>query len=231
MLDWLQENYTTAKNQVKKQWEDIQDLKQYSEAESKFHTWEKALMLGLAAMVFTGMTVSQEQEALADTMIRLHIVANSNEEADQALKLEVRDAILAEAEEFYVQGMSQAEAIEVFQEQLPHLQAVGQSVAEGYEVSVDLEQLWFPSKEYDYFALPAGEYLALNLEIGEAQGENWWCVAYPPLCLGAVSETVDMAVEAGNFSHTQGALITGENYVLKFQCMELLGKLGNWLSS
>ncbi len=225
MTKWVQEQQSKLKQLVV----EIQELKQYSESESKFHTWEKILLLGIGCLALGSMTVSQEQEALADSMIRLHVVANSNEEADQALKLQVRDAVLAEAEQFYQEGMSQAEAEALFQAQLPHLQAVGQSVAEGYEVTVDLEQLWFPRKEYDYFALPAGEYLALHLEIGEAEGENWWCVAYPPLCLGAVSETVDMAVEAGNFSPAQGELITGEGYVLKFQCMELLGMWKQWL--
>ena len=89
-----------------------------------------------------------------------------------------------------------------------------------------LERCWFPTKEYDGFALPAGEYTALRVVIGEGQGQNWWCVAFPPLCLEAASETEDEAAAAGYFSPGQAALITEEDrgYVLKFRAMELLGE-------
>ncbi len=66
-----------------------------------------------------------------------------------------------------------------------------------------LERCWFPTKEYDGFALPAGEYTALRVAIGEGQGQNWWCVAFPPLCLEAASETVDEAAAAGYFSRAR----------------------------
>ena len=93
-------------------------------------------------------------------------------------------------------------------------------------VTARLERCWFPTKEYDGFALPAGEYTALRVVIGAGQGQNWWCVAFPPLCLEAASETVDEAAAAGYFSPGQAALITEEDrgYVLKFKAMELLGE-------
>ena len=96
-----------------------------------------------------------------------------------------------------------------------------------YPVTAQLTDCWFPTKEYEGFALPAGTYTALRVTIGEGQGQNWWCVAFPPLCLGAASETVDQALEAGYFTENQGALVTGdgEGYVLKFKAMELLGEL------
>ena len=73
------------------------------------------------------------------------------------------------------------------------------------------------------FALPAGEYTALRVVIGEGAGQNWWCVAFPPLCLGAASETVEEAAQAGRFTDDQAALMTGETqgYVLKFKAIEL----------
>ena len=96
-----------------------------------------------------------------------------------------------------------------------------------YAVRAELTETWFPTKEYEDFALPAGEYTALRVVIGEGAGQNWWCVAFPPLCLGAASETVDQATQAGHFSGEQAALITreGPGYVLKFKSLELLGQL------
>ena len=92
--------------------------------------------------------------------------------------------------------------------------------------TAQLTRCWFPTKTYDGFALPAGEYEALRVVIGDGRGQNWWCVAFPPLCLEAASETVDEAAAAGYFSPGQAALITEEDrgYVLKFKAMELLGE-------
>ena len=86
-------------------------------------------------------------------------------------------------------------------------------------MTASLEECWFPTKEYEGFALPAGEYTALRVVIGAGEGQNWWCVAFPPLCLGAASETVDQAAQAGLFTQAD------EGYVLKFKSLELLGEL------
>ena len=113
--------------------------------------------------------------------------------------------------------------------QLGVLAAAGRAVVEeqgyDYPVTAQLTDCWFPTKEYEGFALPAGNYTALRVTIGEGKGQNWWCVAFPPLCLGAASETVEQALEAGYFTPDQGALVTGEGYVLKFKALELLGEL------
>ena len=107
------------------------------------------------------------------------------------------------------------------------IQVSGERVLEergcDYAVRAELTETWFPSKEYEDFALPAGEYTALRVVIGEGAGQNWWCVAFPPLCLGAASETVEEAAQAGRFTDDQAALMTGETqgYVLKFKAIEL----------
>lgn len=178
-------------------------------------------MLGLVLSFPLGAWLSKEQDALADGLIRLHVVANSNSEADQKLKLDVRDRVLEVAERLYMEGLSPSEVEAVFLENLSLLAEAGAEVAEGYSVTAELTDVWFPSKEYDDFSLPAGEYRALKLSIGEAEGENWWCVAYPPLCLGAASISVEDAVQAGNFTQNEADFITGEGYVLKFKSIEL----------
>ena len=197
----------------------------------KLKRWELALMFGILVAVVAGSWLTREQQELADSVIRFHVIANSDTEEDQALKLAVRDRVLEEAEGLYPEGATLEQAQAALEGHLNTLAAAGRAVVEeqgyDYPVSARLEDCWFPTKEYEDFALPAGNYTALRVTIGEGKGQNWWCVAFPPLCLGAASETVDQALEAGHFTPEQGALVTGadEGYVLKFKAMEWLGEL------
>lgn len=193
--------------------------------------WEMALLFGvLCALVFGGW-INREQQELADQVVRLHVIANSDSTRDQEMKLAVRDRVLAKAENLYSGESTRGEALEILSQHLHELAQEGQSVVEEWgceeQVTAQIGRCWFPTKEYENFALPAGEYTALRIVIGEGQGQNWWCVAFPPLCLGAASESVEQATQAGNFTPDQAALITGEHggYVLKFKSMELLGQL------
>ena len=186
-------------------------------------------MFGILVAAAAASWLGQEQRELADSVIRLHVIANSDSEADQALKLAVRDRVLVKAEEIYPENATLEQAREALEGQLGVLAAAGRAVVEeqgyDYPVTAQLTDCWFPTKEYEGFALPAGNYTALRVTIGEGKGQNWWCVAFPPLCLGAASETVEQALEAGYFTPDQGALVTGEGYVLKFKALELLGEL------
>ncbi len=203
--------------------------------DQKFKRWELALMFGVVFALVIGSWLGGEQAELADSVIRLHVIANSDSAADQQLKLAVRDEVLKEAERLYPDGATLEEARTVLTEHLPQLADAGRQVVEDwgeeYPVTAQLEECWFPTKEYDDFALPAGNYEALRVVIGEGKGQNWWCVAFPPLCLGAASQPVENAVQAGYFTDNQAALITEENegYVLKFKGMELLGRLQGYL--
>ena len=203
----------------------------------KLKTWEIALMLGVLIAIVAGSWLGREQRELADSVIRFHVIANSDSEEDQTLKLAVRDRVLAQAEELYPEDATLAEAQAALEGHLSALAAAGQAVVEeqgfDYPVTAQLTDCWFPTKEYEGFALPAGNYTALRVVIGEGKGQNWWCVAFPPLCLGAASETVDQALEAGYFTPDQGALVTGdgEQYVLKFKAMELLGEVQGFFES
>lgn len=203
----------------------------------KLKRWELALMFGILVAVVAGSWLTREQQELADSMIRFHVIANSDTEEDQALKLAVRDRVLEEAEGLYPEGATLEQAQAALEGHLNTLAAAGRAVVEeqgyDYPVSARLEDCWFPTKEYEDFALPAGNYTALRVTIGEGKGQNWWCVAFPPLCLGAASETVDQALEAGYFTPDQGALVTGdgEQYVLKFKAMELLGEVQGFFES
>ena len=194
-------------------------------------------MAGVLCALVAGAWLGQEQTQLADRVIRLHVIANSDSAWDQALKLAVRDRVLAKAETLYPANADRAEVLEILNQNLPQLAQEGRNVVEEWggdeTVTAQVEQCWFPTKEYGEFALPAGEYTALRIVIGEGEGQNWWCVAFPPLCLGAASETIEEATQAGNFTPSQAALMTGESqqYVLKFKSMELLGQLKGFFQS
>lgn len=197
----------------------------------KLKTWEIALMCGVLIAVIAGSWLGREQQELAGSVIRFHVIANSDSEEDQALKLAVRDRVLEEAQDLYPENATLAQARAALEGRLSLLAAAGREAVEeqgyDYPVSAVLEDCWFPTKEYEGFALPAGNYTALRVTIGEGRGQNWWCVAFPPLCLGAASETVDQAAQAGLFTSDQARLVTGdgEGYVLKFKAMELLGEI------
>ena len=199
--------------------------------------WELALLLGVALAALAGVWLDRSQAALADQVIRLHVLANSDSEADQALKLKVRDRVLETASDYFVPGTTLEETRAVLTEHLADLAAAGadQVAQEGYRypVTVSLEDnYWFPTKQYTDFALPAGEYTALRVVIGEGGGQNWWCVVFPPLCLGSVSETADQTALSDGFTKDQVSLITGEDegYVVKFKAIELWEEFQHWLS-
>ena len=199
--------------------------------DKKLKKWEAALMAGALCALCLGAWLNGEREALSGEMIRLHVIANSDSEADQELKLSVRDRVLAAVEELCPEGAGLEEIRAVLEDNLALLAQAGRETVEewgqDYPVTASLEETWFPTKEYDGFALPAGRYTALRVVIGAGAGQNWWCVAFPPLCLGAASETLEAAEAAGYLTPGQTGLMTGADggYVRKFKGMELLGEL------
>ena len=191
----------------------------------QLRTVEIALMVGLAIFLGSGVLALRTQDELADKVVRLHVLANSDSEEDQALKLKVRDVVLERATAILEQSADRREAESRLRGELLELERIAaeEIAAEGYNypVTVELENTDFPTKEYDGFTLPAGEYLALRVIIGEGQGQNWWCVVYPPLCTAASADVPASALAAG-FSEEEVNLITEENqgYVLKFKAVE-----------
>ena len=184
--------------------------------------WELALLLGMAAAALWG--------------VRLDGVANSDTQEDQALKLAVRDAVLAATDGVVPPGAELEEAEQALTQALPAIADAGARVVgeQGYSypVTASLEHdVWFPTKEYTDFAFPAGEYTALRVTIGEGGGRNWWCVVFPPLCLGSVTETTAETALEGGLEDREVSLITGEDegYVVKFKAMELLEEFQGWL--
>lgn len=185
--------------------------------------WRRVLALFVACLVCTALWAEATQVRLASQVIRLHILANSDSEEDQALKLEVRDRVL-ETTSALLAGETEPQAAAVLLDQ--HLDDIAQTAAQeisaqGHDdrVEVRLEQTWFPTRQYQGISLPAGNYLALRVLIGAAEGHNWWCVVFPNLCLPAVSER---ALEASTLTPGQISLLQEEetSYVFRFKTLE-----------
>ena len=181
------------------------------------------LLLALFLSNFTGFA-SACAEVRADTL-RLHILANSDSEADQALKLAVRDAILAEAGGLFASGQTKQEALDAARQSLPMLQAIAEETlrANGCTdaVSVRLEELYFETREYEDFTLPAGRYDAVRIEIGAHEGTNWFCVLFPPLCLPAASDEDAPNENTPAYSEAEQNAIHSP-YRIRFAAVELL---------
>lgn len=201
---------------------------------TRWKKWELALLLGLCAAMLWGAWSMQRQDALAQKMIRLHVIANSDSDADQALKLEVRDKVLDFTTTVLQRSADMEDAQVRLRAELTRIETIARReiAAQGYDypVTAQLASAEFPLKEYDGFSLPAGEYMALRLVIGEGEGRNWWCLVYPPLCTAAAADMPQTAIQAG-LTDDDVSLIIGEDtgYVLRFRSVELWEQLRQWL--
>ena len=186
------------------------------------------ILIATLALGLLGCAVLQAgQRQLAAKLIRLHVVANSDSDEDQAVKLRVRDAVLQAAQP-YVTGPDAEGALA---ENLGALERAAakalRSLGRGDAVSVTLQNEAFPTRAYETFSLPAGVYRTLRVTIGAGAGHNWWCVVFPTLCTAASLDELETAAAAGGFSEGEVKLITGaeDGYVLKFRILELLEAL------
>lgn len=198
----------------------------FSSTSHKLRLWEAALLLAFGLTLTVGVWASASEGALADQVLRLHVVANSDSEEDQTLKLLARDAVLELASQLLDGVSDRARAEEILSAHLNELAQAGAEAlaAQGCtdQVTAEIADQWFPTREYATFSLPAGQYRALRITIGAGAGRNWWCVVFPPLCLGSVTEESVETAAGGVLSEDQVSLITGQDggYVLKFRLIE-----------
>ena len=185
----------------------------------------------LWSLVWCG-TLLADRQRLSDDVVRLHIVANSDSAEDQTLKLLVRDAVT----EYLTSGMEQLrnadDAKRYIGENLQRISEIAQEVLDsagsGMSAEVSFLKEAFDTRGYEAFTMPAGIYDALRITIGQGQGKNWWCVVFPDLCMGAVSDDFEAAAAGAGFPDSLiGALEGEKGYVLRFFLLDALGKLEN----
>ena len=187
----------------------------------------------IVCLVWAAGIVSNKQ-LLQNGLIRLHVVAASDSETDQNLKLLVRDAVIRSLRENmdHVKDMEEAKAY--LRENLPKIEALANGVRQNAgihdTVTVSLRPEEFGTRVYDTFTLPAGVYEALRITIGAGEGHNWWCVVFPALCVGATVEEFEETAHCAGLSDSLTAALAGEeDYEVRFLILDALGKLENFL--
>lgn len=191
----------------------------------------KAKCLGicllLAAAVWTWGLI-RDRQYLNQELIRLHVVANSDSEQDQNIKLQVRDAIVASLYEGMAQIGDVQAAKDYLRENLQKIESIANETLKAAGVDsravVTLCRETFDIRKYDTFTLPAGVYESLRVVIGEGQGKNWWCVAFPTLCMGATSEEFEAAAQTAGMDETLTQTLSG-SCQLRFYLLDVLGNV------
>ena len=194
--------------------------------------WEIAMIAAVLITALSCVSLSAGQKELADKLIRLHVVANSDSGDDQEAKLLVRDRVLTELDTMLAGVTERDEAIDIIESNLDEIARVsGEELAKSgleYRVRAAIAAENFPTRDYDTFSLPAGRYESLRVEIGAAAGKNWWCVVFPPICGTAAGDKV---TAMRSLSGGEVSLITKDTpgYVIKFKSLELLQRLRAWI--
>ena len=191
----------------------------------------RSAALSLAVCLICGAALvgrlTLEQRDISARLIRLHVVASSDDPADQARKLAVRDAVLPVIARLTAACPDARQAGFRLREGIPEIRSAAEAaLADTREpVAVTLLPETFPRRDYPTFSLPAGNYTALRVTIGAGAGHNWWCVAFPALCLPAGVEEFEDTAEVAGFSEPEVELMTRRGGAVRFKFRVL-----EWLS-
>lgn len=171
----------------------------------------------------------RSDEEIYDNIVRLHVIANSDSDEDQALKLEVRDVVLAEVSHLISGCATETEAAEIIGANLDTVKAAASdyllSTGRSCAVRCEFGEEYYPTRDYDGVSLPCGTYNSLRVCLGKAEGHNWWCVLFPNLCLDSSKPREKLA--AAGFTPDQIRLLTESEggYKVKFRILELINEL------
>ena len=195
---------------------------------------KKAIIIGLLFLlgvtVWAGLDLASDASAIYDGTIRLHVLAASDSKEDQALKLKVRDALLGEVASLTANAKDKAEGQAILTAHLQRLETIAEETLaqKGCNDSVEvvLTTEYYPTREYEGLRLPAGEYTSLQVRIGAAEGKNWWCVLFPPVCTS--SAKAEKAMTETGFTKNQIRLLTEEEdpqYTVRFRIVEEFSRI------
>ncbi len=188
--------------------------------------WELAILTGLILSIFVIQFTSfaNSCKQVTQSTLRMHILANSDSEQDQQLKIAVRDALIEKYSQSFAKATTLEESKDIARGLLYSMEYTAQSVVNefgfDYDVEVELENIYFDTKIYDGFTMPHGTYDALRVEIGSASGQNWFCVMYPKLCIPAASSEKGVQI----YSQNEVDAITTQ-YEVKFALLEWIDDL------
>ncbi len=192
---------------------------------------ELSILLALViCFAFNVTAFSEKCDSIREKMLRMHVIANSDSDADQQLKLKVRDAVLTAGEEIFDGSVTADDAEEKILPHIDKLRQVALQVIENegfdYDVQITVQKEFFNTRTYENsVTLPAGYYTAVKVIIGEGKGQNWWCVMFPPMCLPAASGECDMS-EFLTDEETE-IVENSEKYQFKFKIVEVFEILLN----
>lgn len=176
----------------------------------------------ILTVIFSLIPFHAQCERISGDTFRLHILANSDSEADQALKLKVRDRILSELQPLLSSATDKETAQNIVSDDLRHFAdiAYDEVLQNGYDypVTAEITEMYFDTRHYDGYTLPAGKYDALRIRIGKAEGHNWWCVLYPGICLSAAEERDQKAREG--FDSDEYEIVRDKPYSYRFKAVE-----------
>ncbi len=184
------------------------------------------LISGLLAL--TGFDAKCEE--LRENILRLHILANSDSDKDQMIKLKVRDKLLEASNGLYENLEDKEDAKHITEKNIEFLKSEAEEVVkqcgEDYSVDISVGKAYFSTREYKDFTLPAGEYDAVRVLIGEAKGKNWWCIMFPSLCIPSASDnnSLDKAVDEKSAEIAENA----PKYKMEFKTVEIVENIKHW---
>ena len=177
-------------------------------------------------------TLIADRQRLNEELIRLHVVANSDSETDQSVKLKVKDAVVDSLQQS-LKDVSDVEQAKQWISQNPtQIQKIANDAlteaGSDDNAVVSLCKEVFDTRYYETFTLPAGVYEALRITIGEGNGKNWWCVAFPSLCIPVTSDGFEAAAAGAGFSESlNNTLMQKQGYEVRFYLLDVLGRLEN----
>ena len=189
-----------------------------------------ALIAFIICVTLSTYKLDGECDTIRENVLRLHIIAASDSEYDQQIKLELRDFLLSKGEEIFSGSDTKKEAEEKIKDGLPLMQkeanAFLESKAYPYKADVSLGKSFFPTRHYEAFTLPAGTYDALKVTIGTGEGQNWWCVMFPALCIPAAEKRCEEF--DGILTEKQQQIITDEKYEIRLWLVEKWQEINNF---
>ena len=188
----------------------------------KLKKFELSLLIALCFSLCLGTWAQARQNDISGSLVRLHVLAVSDDETEQRIKLRVRDAVLEYISPLLEDAESSEDAKRIISAHANGIRAAAEKASQGRRVTVTLGEEYYPTRDYEGFALPAGKYDSLRVILGEGNGHNWWCVVFPPLCVSAAEQ--EKALETMK-DDVRGIVADSDGYTVKFRIVELWNEL------